>query len=99
MVLVLVGQAFPPADAVGSTSVPPRGIFMAVTGWRDVLYLLPLLVAPTLHAVEGPADAGRELARRLGGGFRGPVSFTLRNLSDLTPAEVSELRRTLESEL
>src|SRR5215467_3979803 len=72
---------------------------MAVTGWREVLYLLPLLVAPALHAVEGPADAARELARRLGGGFRGPVSFALRNLSDLAPAEVAEFRRTLESEL
>jgi hypothetical protein len=72
---------------------------MAVTGWREVLYLLPLLVVPTLHAVEGPADAARELARRLAGGFHGPVSFSLRNLSDLAPAELAEFRRTLDTEL
>jgi hypothetical protein len=72
---------------------------VAVTGWRRVLYLLPLLIAPTLHAVEGPAEAARELARRMAGGFRGPVSLTVRNLCDLGTAEVAELRRTLESEL
>lgn len=77
----------------------PRGIFVAVTGWRLVVYLLPLLVAPSLPAVEGPADAARELARRLAGGFRGPISFTLRNLSDLAPGEVAEFRRALENEL
>jgi hypothetical protein len=72
---------------------------VAVTGWRKVWYLLPLLLVPTLRGVEGPADAARELARRLAGGFRGPVLFTLRNLSDLAPAEVAEFRRTLEGEL
>jgi hypothetical protein len=72
---------------------------VAVTGWREVLFLLPLLVAPTLHAVEGPADAARELARRLAGGFRGPVSFTVRNLSDLASTDVADFRRSLAAEL
>jgi hypothetical protein len=75
---------------------------MAVTGWREALYLLPLLVAPILPAAEGPAgpaDAARELARRLASGFRGPVSLTIRNLSDLAAADVAEFRRTLATEL
>jgi hypothetical protein len=75
---------------------------MAVTGWREVLYLLPLLVAPILPAAEapaGPAEAARELARRLASGFRGPVALVVRNLSDLAPADVAEFRRTLATEL
>jgi hypothetical protein len=72
---------------------------VAVTGWREVLFLLPLLVAPTLHAVEGPADAARELARRLAGGLHGPVLLTVRNLSDLSPTDVADFRRSLAAEL
>jgi len=35
----------------------------------------------------------------MAGGFHGPVSLTVRNLSDLATSDVSEVRRVLESEL
>jgi hypothetical protein len=52
-----------------------------------------------LPAAETAADAGHELARRIAGGSRNPVSLSLRNLSDLGTAEVTEVRRVLESGL
>jgi hypothetical protein len=52
-----------------------------------------------LYALEGPADAARELARRIPGGFHGSVSLSLRNLSDLAMPDAAELRRSLETEL
>jgi len=52
-----------------------------------------------LPAAETAADAAHELARRISGGARNPASLSLRNLSDLGTAEVTEVRRVLESDL
>src|SRR5260370_20007762 len=71
----------------------------AWTGWGGILHLPPLLIPPTMPAADGLDNAARELARRIPNTLHGPVSLTVRNLSDLGPQEVAAVRRVLESEL
>ena len=66
---------------------------------RAALSLLPLLLASALSAAGNPTDAAHELARRIQGVVRNPVSLIVRNLSDLAPPEVAEVRRALEGDL
>ena len=66
---------------------------------RAALSLLPLLLASVLTAADTAADAAHELVRRMPGGFKGPVSLVVHNLSDLGAPEVAEVRRALESDL
>ncbi len=70
-----------------------------MTGRRGIFYLLPLLIVPLLPAANGLDGAARELVRRIPAGLRSPVSLSLRNLSDLTAADVADVRRAVETEL
>lgn len=70
-----------------------------MTGWRGIVYFLPLLIAQILPAAESLDVATRELARQIPAGLHSPASVTVRSLSDLAAADVAEVRRTLENEL
>lgn len=62
---------------------------------------LPLiLLVAWAAAAQTPADAARDLARRIASvAPKETVSFELRNLSSLAPAQTGEVRRLVEAEL
>ncbi len=79
--------------------VEPAGALSRRPGVSAV-NLAVILVLACAAAAQTPADAGRDLARRMAGvAAKATVSLAVRNLSSLAPAQLEEARRAVEAEL
>ncbi len=77
--------------------------FLGVSAPRRFNFIgtvLILLLLACLATAQTPADAGRDLARRIAGVVpKENISLAVRNLSSLAPARLEEARRAVEAEL